>query len=340
MFSAENSFPPYPFYFNKMNITAKSTLLLAILSLSIFSSYSIDTERISETSKTKTDQVTLTPSPFIPNFVLFCGDTIDLTRYDMRERFDREISTMTYMHSSTLQLIKKANRVFPMIDPILKRMGLPEDLKYLAVIESNLNTRAVSPAKAAGLWQLMPLTAKGYGLEVNDTIDERYHEELATVAASKMLKDLYAQFRSWPSVAASYNIGAGRIKSELRNQVAKSSLDLWLVEETSRYVFRILAAKELFSHPIKYGFAIKSNQLYKPIRTTEKVVNGTVDDLYKYATDNNTTYYLLKDFNAWLRGKSIPNNGGKIYKIKIPLNEDLRYSDQKIIPYSANWITE
>lgn len=279
-------------------------------------------------------------SPDLPRFVLFCGDTVWLNRYDMRERFDRELMAMSFMHSSTLQLIKKANRLFPVIDPILQQMGIPEDLKYLCVIESSLNVRALSPAKAAGLWQLMPATGREYGLEVNDSVDERLHVEFSTIAACRMLKDLYHRFHNWASVAASYNIGPGRINTELKNQSAASALDLWLVEETSRYVFRILAAKELLSHPRKYGFVVKANQLYKPVKCREIVVNSGIDDLYKFARENQTTYYLIKDFNAWIRSKSLTNTSGKLYKIKIPLAEDLYYTNESVKPYSADWIAK
>lgn len=267
-------------------------------------------------------------SPEIPKEVLFCGETISLSRYDMYERYDREMLAMIYMHSSTSQLLKRANRMFPLIDPILKQMGIPEDMRYLAVIESSLNIRAISPAKAAGLWQMMPFTARQYGLEVGDTIDERYHPELSTVAACKLLKDLYSQFGNWSTVAAAYNIGPTRISTELKNQGVKTSLDLWLVEETSRYVFRILAAKELFINPRKYGFVIEANQLYKPIRCRDVVVNASVEDLYQFASENQTSYYQLKDFNAWLRGKSLPNASGKLYYVKIPLLEDTFYEFQ------------
>ncbi len=290
--------------------------------------------------KDKEEQTLVTAAPAVPQNIEFCGKTIDLTRYDMYERFDRELSTMTYMQSSTLRIIKLANRYFPVIEPILEQMGVPNDMKYLAVIESSLNVRAISSAKAAGLWQFMPATGRQYGLEINDTIDERMHVELSTIAACKLLKDMYTHFKDWSTVAASYNIGQGRIDTELANQNAETSLDLWLVEETSRYVFRILAAKELMAHPRKYGFSIKANQLYKPIRCNDVVVNAPVDNLYQFASDNNTTYYLLKDFNAWLRNKSIPNVSGKLYKVKIPVTEDLYYNDQPIIPFDKNWVTK
>lgn len=282
----------------------------------------------------------LSPAPAFERQVEFCGKKIDLSRYDMFERFDRELTTMTYMQSSTLRIIKLANRYFPVIEPILEQMGVPNDMKYLAVIESSLNVRAISPAKAAGMWQFMPATGRQYGLEINDTIDERMHVELSTIAACKYLKDMYARFKDWPTVAAAYNIGAGRINTELGNQKAESSLDLWLVEETSRYVFRILAAKELMSRPAKFGYIIKANQLYKPVKCNEVVVNATVEDLYKFVTDNNTTYYLIKDFNPWLRNKSIPNVEGKLYKVKIPLAEDLNYSSESVTPFDKNWVTE
>ncbi len=290
-------------------------------------------------SKSELPEVnSFTSPPVVPSAMEFCGKKIDLTRYDMYERFDRELSAMCYMHSSSIALIKRANRYFPVIDPILKQMGIPEDMKYLAVIESSLNVRAVSSVKAGGLWQFMPATGDMYGLEVNDSIDERYHVEKSTVAACKMLKDLYAQFRDWASVAAAYNIGSTRIRAELGRQLGQSALDLYLVEETSRYVFRILAAKAFFANPYKYGFAIKANQLYKPIQCREVLVNSTVDNLYKFAIENNTTFLQIKDFNPWLRGRSIPDPEGKIYKIKIPLTEDLYYKGEKIIPYSSNWV--
>lgn len=319
-------------------------LFFSFLFFSSFCSLQAVTSESNPTSSKQSKSIensALVVAPDLPEYVLFCGDTVWLNRYDMRERFDREIMAMAYMHSTTLQLIKKANRLFPVIDPVLTQMGVPSDLKYLCVIESSLNIRALSPAKAAGLWQLMPSTARQYGLEVNDSIDERYHPEFSTVAACRMLKDLYSHFRNWSSVAASYNIGPGRISAELKNQAASTSLDLWLVEETSRYVFRILAAKELFQHPRKYGFVIQPNQLYKPIKYREVVVNSSIDDLYQFAKDNQTTYYLLKDFNAWLRSKSLTNNSGKLYKVKIPLADDIYYhQSDNITPYTPEWVSE
>ena len=196
-------------------------------------------------------------SPTVPAQVTFDGETIDLRRYDRRERMDREILAFTYMHSTTMLLIKRANRYFPIIEPILKANGIPDDFKYLMVIESNLNSIARSPAGAAGLWQFMPTTGREFGLEVNENVDERYHIEKATVAACKYFKQAYAKYGDWIAVSAAYNAGQARISSQLEKQLASHAMDLWLVEETSRYMFRLLAAKEIFSNPQRYGFLLK-----------------------------------------------------------------------------------
>ena len=264
----------------------------------------------------------------VPDYVEFCGKKVSLDRYDMHERYDREINALTYLHSTTMLLFKRANRYFPIIEPILKKYNIPDDFKYLAVIESNLNTRAISPAKAAGLWQFISDTAKKYGLEVNDQVDERYHIEKATEAACKYLSEAYYRYRDWASVAASYNGGMGRISSELNNQMADNSFDLLLVEETSRYVFRIMAAKEIFENPNKYGFFLKKEDLYPVIRTKKVQVYNSIPDLAEFAKENNISYFQLKEFNVWLRDRSLiisPKNP-KIYTIDIPVANDLYYS--------------
>ena len=196
-----------------------------------------------------------TVSPDVPDAVAFAGDTLRLDRADLRERMDREQCAFTYMHASTLLALKRANRYFPVIEPILRQEGVPDDLKYLAVIESSLDERAYSPAHAAGLWQFIAATGRQYGLEVNDYIDERYHVEKATRAACRYLKDAYARYGDWLTVAASYNAGQGRISRELERQEADRATDLWLNKETTRYMFRLLAAKELFANPAASGSA-------------------------------------------------------------------------------------
>ena len=218
----------------------------------------------------------------IPEFPLqtkFANEPISLDRLDLYERFDRELTTLCYMHSSTSLAIKRANRYFPIMEPILKEEGIPTDFLYLAVIESTLSPRALSPAKAAGIWQIMARTGREYGLEVNNDIDERYHIEKATRAACRYLKDAYKKYGNWATVAASYNAGMGRISTELDKQLADHTFDLWLNEETSRYVFRILAMKEIFSNPSKYGYKLKTNQLYQPIGYTLVKVDTTITDL-------------------------------------------------------------
>lgn len=221
--------------------------------------------------------------PEFPLQVKFANELVDLDRLDMYERFDRELTTLCYMHSSTSLAIKRANRYFPILEPILKEEKVPTDFLYLAVIESTLNPRAVSPAKAVGIWQIMPRTGREYGLEVNNDIDERYHIEKSTRAACKYLKDAYEKYGSWTTVAASYNAGMGRISTELEKQLADRSFDLWLNEETSRYVFRILAMKEIFSSPAKYGYKLKTKQLYQPIRYSEIKIDTTINNLAVFA---------------------------------------------------------
>ena len=200
-------------------------------------------------------------SPEVPASIEFCGKTIDLSRFDRHERMDRELLAFTYMHSTSLQMLKKANRYFPIVEPILKENGIPDDFKYLMVIESNMNPTARSSAGAAGLWQFMQGTGRDYGLEVNNNVDERYHIEKATRAACRYLKDAYAKYKDWVAVAASYNAGQARIASQLAKQDVDDSLDLQLVEETARYVYRILAAKQLFNAPTTFGFRLRASDL-------------------------------------------------------------------------------
>lgn len=274
----------------------------------------------------------------VPESVEFCGQTINLSRYDMRERFDREQLAFMYMHSSSIQLVKRANRYFPIIEPILKRNGIPDDLKYLAVIESSLNPRAVSPAKAAGLWQFMAKTAQQYGLEVNSEVDERYHVEKATVAACQYLKDAYARFGDWPTTCASYNAGQARISTEQDRQQVQSSFDMLLVSETSRYVFRILAAKLFLENPSAYNFHFKKEHFYHTVRTKDVVVNTSVSDWAAWAKEHGITYSQLKDFNPWLVSRSLANPQGKIYTVRVPLKEDLHFNIQKVHVHNANWL--
>lgn len=285
--------------------------------------------------------LSMTASVDVPGEMTFAGEKIAFDRYDLRERMDRELNSFTYFHSTTLLLFKRANRIFPVIEPILKREGIPDDLKYLAVIESSLDPRAVSPARAAGLWQIMSGTAQELGLEVSSEVDERYHIGKSTVAASRYLKNAYRMYGSWSAAALSYNGGQRRITNELGNQQTDNVLDLWLVEETTRYYFRMLAIKTLFENPSQYGFVLRGDQLHKPMEFKEVSVSSAIPSLVSFAKDNGITYAQLKDFNSWLRDTKLTNKSGKNYTFLIPTRESLYYKKgEKIKIHDERWITE
>ena len=280
-------------------------------------------------------------NPELPSKMTFAGQNIDFDRVDMYERLDRELTAMTYSHGTTLLLIKRANKYFPTLAPILKKYGVPQDLLYLACVESTLDQLAYSPAKAAGFWQFIPATAKEYGLEVNDYVDERYNIEKATAAACRYLKKAYAKYGNWESVASSYNAGLARINRELDSQSQSSSFDLYLNRETSRYMFRIMATKLILENPSDYGFILRSSQLYYPIETKDITVNSAIEDLPQWAAENGTTYQWLKELNPWLRSKTLPNKSGKTYIIKIPKNSTtLSRKKQVKKVYNKSWVCD
>ena len=276
----------------------------------------------------------------VPSSVTFCGKNIDLTRYDRYERMDRELLAFTYMHSTSIQMIKKANRYFPIVEPILKANGIPEDFKYLMVIESNLNPTARSSAGAAGLWQFMQTTGREYGLEVNKNIDERYHVEKSTEAACKYLKDAYAKYQDWIAVAASYNAGQARISTQFEKQQVDDMLDLYLVEETARYVYRIIAAKIMFSNPSAFGFRLRTKDLYMPIPYKEVSVNTGILNLAEWAKKQGITYALLKNMNPWLRDNFLQNVSKRTYTLKIPTAEGMKHDPKKVKAHDKRWVVE
>ena len=279
-------------------------------------------------------------NPKVPKSVTFAGQKVDLDRIDMFERLDRELTGMSYTHGNTLLTIKRANRYFPEMEPILKSEGVPTDLLYLACIESTLNPRALSGAKAAGFWQFMPATGKEYGLEVNDYVDERYDLEKSTRAACKFLKSAYKKYGNWESAAASYNGGMGRITSELGSQGVPSAYDLWLVDETSRYMFRLLAMKMIMENPAAYGYIISPDQLYQPLEYEVVEVSEPVADWQKWALDHGTNFMTLRDHNPWIRAKSLPNKSGKTYKVRIPTEKSMHRSTQKHKIYNKKWVNK
>ncbi|MCM1348703.1 MAG: lytic transglycosylase domain-containing protein [Firmicutes bacterium] len=279
-------------------------------------------------------------NPKVPKKIKFADATVDLDRIDMFERLDRELTSMAYTHGNTLLTIKRANRYFPVMAPILRSEGVPEDLLYLACIESYLNPRAVSPAKAAGPWQFMPATGKEFGLEVNDYVDERYDVEKSTRAAARYLKNAYKKYGNWESAAASYNGGQGRISSELASQKVNSAYDLWLVDETARYMFRLLAMKMILDDPSAYGYILSADQLYQPLDYDIIEVNTPVSDWSAWARDHGTTYLTLREHNPWIRAKSLPNKSGKTYSVRIPNKKSQLRSTIKHKTYNKKWVNK
>lgn len=255
-----------------------------------------------------------------PEGLDFAGEQVKLDDIDIRERLDKELIINTYWHSQTLFMIKRANRWFPVIEKILKEQNIPDDFKYLALIESNLDY-VVSPAGASGFWQFLKSTGQNYGLEINSFVDERYNLEKATLAACKYFKDAYAVFKNWTLVAASYNMGIAGLQLKLKEQGVNNYYDLYLNQETHRYVFRILAAKEIFKNPAYYGFNVRPKDLYQPYLTVDLNIDSTVNNLSEFAQKHQTNLKILKLLNPWLRDNKLPNPHKKNYTIKLPEKE-------------------
>lgn len=253
--------------------------------------------------------------PTLPDQMTLCGDTIDLTDLDIRERLDYEVTANAYYHSSTLLYLKRAHRYFPMIESLLKENGIPDDLKYLAVIESGLS-QATSPSGAKGFWQFMEGTAKEYDLEVNRFVDERLDIKKSTVAACLYLKDALKDFGDWPTTIASYNRGRGGMNKDLEWQYQDSYFDVELNRETGRYVYRLLALKLIMEHPENYGFDLKLVELYNPIETqTVKITDG-IEDIAKWSVEKGLNYKIIKRLNPWILKNKLPAK--ETFVIEIP----------------------
>lgn len=277
--------------------------------------------------------------PSVPDYVMFAGQKITFDRADLRERMDRELVAFTYSHNMSTLMIKRANRLFPEIEPILKRMGVPDDLKYLMVIESNLDPQSVSGAGAAGLWQFTQATGREYGLEVNANIDERYNTVKATEAACRFLLKAYGKYQNWMTVAASYNGGQQGMDRRIEQQHQTNAMDMWLVDETSRYMFRILAAKMMFEDPSKFGFTFKREDLYPYIPIKEQIkITDPVDDLVKFAEDHKITYADLKRANLWLRESKLNNKSHRTYYINIPDVKAEHYNPSRTKVHNPAWV--
>ncbi|NCO54713.1 MAG: lytic transglycosylase domain-containing protein [Bacteroidetes bacterium] len=253
----------------------------------------------------------------LPDNLSFANEKVPIEYFDVYENLDKEFLVNTYWHSQIFLFIKRAYRYFPIIEPILKENGIPNDFKYLCVAESGLSN-VVSPAGASGFWQFIRATATKYGLEVNDEIDERYNLEKSTKAACDYLKESYRNYKNWTLVAASYNAGMGGIDNQVKKQKVNSYYDLMLNEETSRYVYRIIAIKTIMDNPLNYGIHYRKRDLYPPIPTEKIIVDTNITDLASFAIDRDLNYKMLKYFNPWLRQNSITITLSKIYALTIP----------------------
>jgi membrane-bound lytic murein transglycosylase D len=254
-----------------------------------------------------------------PTELDFCNEKVPVNIADVAERLDREMLVNMNMHASTAILIKRANKVFPIIEPILAKNGIPDDFKYLAVIESGL-INAVSPAGAKGIWQFMPNSAKELNLEVTEQVDERYHLEKATQAACNYLNKAKNKFGNWTMAAASYNGGMAGLQKHIDYQKSNNYYDLWLTDETARYVFRIVALKEIMQNAKDYNFAIPNSEKYPLIPTKKLEIDSTITNLSSFALQQGINYKLLKVHNPWLRDKALINTAKKKYIIEIPEN--------------------
>ena len=251
--------------------------------------------------------------------VFFASEKIPLKDQDVRERFDRELMVNTFWHSNTMLNFKLANKYFEIIDKILEEEDIPLDFRYLAVAESGLR-QIKSPAGAAGVWQIMKATGKHYGLTINDEVDERYHLEKSTRVACKYLKEAKGKFGNWALASASYNMGMPKLQQRLNEQLVDNYYDLYLNNETARYMYRILAFKMVFESPNKFGYFLEDDDLYPATEFTLLKVEKTIENIAQFAKDNNTTYKMLKVANPWLRAKSLTIKEGSEYFIKIPKN--------------------
>ena len=255
------------------------------------------------------------PKPI--NQIDFCGERVPIENPDIWERYDKELLKNTYWQSNTLLLHKRAQKYFPEIESILKEYQVPSDLKYLALVESGLEN-LISPAGAAGFWQIMKGTAKEFDMEVNSEIDERYHLEKSTILACKFLLAGKEKFGSWTLAAAAYNMGRTGLQKQINIQKVNTYYDLQLNKETSRYVFRILAVKDIIENPKYYGFQFRDKDLYQRVPTYSVCVDSAVSDWADFAHQQEINYKILKRYNPWLRKNYLTNSKRKVYKIDIP----------------------
>ncbi|MBN2480747.1 MAG: lytic transglycosylase domain-containing protein [Bacteroidales bacterium] len=288
-----------------------------IMILSVIFSIQSFTEHGDEDSATMERTPPLNQSFSIPDRLDFAGEGVPLQNYDVRESLDRELLVNGYFHSRTIYLLKKSKRYFAVIEPVLRKYHIPDDFKYLAMAESDLEN-VVSPARAVGVWQLLEGTAREYELEVNSYVDERYDLEKSTEAACKYILDSYEKYGSWTLAAASYNMGRNNLDSQIERQKTGNYYDLLLNDETARYIYRVLAQKLVTENPEAFGFIIEDEEYYPVIKTYTVTVDNAVDNLADFAVRYSINYKILKQMNPWLRQNALPNNSRKTYSIEIP----------------------
>lgn len=293
----------------------KSTIILLFL-LTIIVSGTVSFVVTRYAGQTSVPQQQTTDIDEFPDNLTFMGEPVPIHNFDVREALDRELQVNRLWHSQTILLLKRANRYFPIIEPILKQHNVPDDLKYIAVIESAL-TNAVSPSGAKGFWQFKQGAASDFGLEVNDEVDERYNLEKSTVAAIRYFKKMKDKFGSWTMSAAAYNMGRTNLIRFTGQQKSGNYYDLVLGEETERYVFRAIAVKQIFENPQKYGFYIPDSNRYKPLPYKTIEVDTAIADFADFAREQGTNYKMLKVMNPWLRSTKLTNSKSKKYQIKI-----------------------
>jgi membrane-bound lytic murein transglycosylase D len=276
-------------------------------------------------------------TPEIPVKMDFAGEKVPLDIYYNHEILEREIIANTYMHSSTIMMFKRAYRWLPVIEPILKKNDIPDDFKFLALAESNL-VNTVSPAGAEGFWQFLKPTGQKYGLEINEEVDERYNVEKATEAACKYFRDSYDQYKNWTLVAASFNRGPEGVRKAMENQKVSDFYDLYFLDETARYIFRILALKEIYNHPARYGYYLREQDFHPPIPMYTLKIDTAIADLPAFALKMKINYRILRELNPWIRRYSLPNKSKKTYLFNLPKEGSLKVANLvKNIPESETF---
>jgi len=300
-----------------MKLIRNTLAVIGLLSLAAFSTYAVQDAPSDENLEKKIINDYNVYALAIPDYLDFAGERMPLEDPNVHERMDRELLVNTYWQSNGLLMFKRAKKYFPVIEPILAENGIPDDFKYLAVIESGL-TNAVSPAGARGVWQILKGTAKENGLEVNGNVDERYHLEKATRVACKYLKKSKERLGSWTLAAAAYNAGNAGVSRRLKAQKVNDYYSLLLGEETGRYLFRIVALKEILQNPDKYGFNFRDKDLYNQIPTYTVELDTPVTNFADFAKGHGINYKILKIHNPWLREPHLNNSSRKKYTIEIP----------------------